>query len=522
MRTEERSSARSVEDEAEERGRTRGYADRHRVVAQPLGQSVLVTLDHQLGERGLRRPRMSRETHSGRPLDEEGQRRVPGCAVHPGGSPAERPAISPDAGTRVRRQPEPPADRVEHRGAHRPSKQVPTLACAATDPAPKHASQGFVLVGDGHQLEIGVSQRHDPVHGAPPGVAASLDRRQPVQFFEAFRRLGEVGDGDQDMVQQHAYQPRTVRPGPTIWPMRPTARMLLWMADRKNAQRLVSQVPLTRRVAQRFVAGESVAEAIDALRPLQTRGLGGVLNLLGEGVTDSSDVEMAVGAYAEAIAAAAAAGVDTTVSLKPSQLGLGFDPQRCRAHLGSISDAAGGAGLGLEVDMEQSDQVTATIDAYLGAEMAPLPRLAVQAYLHRTSEDLRTLTSAGARVRLVKGAYLEPSSTAIQDGQSISRRFGELATYLLESGHDPAFATHDSALIDHIVGEARRLGRGQDRFEFQMLYGVRRDLQFQLADRGFRVRVYVPFGSGWYPYLVRRMAEKPANLRFFVRALVSR
>ncbi|MDQ6846782.1 MAG: proline dehydrogenase family protein [Candidatus Dormibacteraeota bacterium] len=301
-----------------------------------------------------------------------------------------------------------------------------------------------------------------------------------------------------------------------------TARTLLWLADRRNAQKLISRASLTRRVAQRFVAGEHIEEAIDALRRLHARGLDGILNLLGEGVTDSTDAEGAAIAYVEAIAAATAAGVPTTVSIKLTQLGLVFDRLECQARLRRIGDTAAAAELGLEVDMEQSDHVTATIDAYLGAGLATLPRLAVQAYLHRTPEDLRTLIPLGVRVRLVKGAYLEPRRTAIQDARSISGRFGELATLLLESGDDPAFATHDSSLIDHVAREARRLGRDQQTFEFQMLYGVRRDLQLRLADGGFRVRVYVPFGSGWYPYLVRRLAERPANLRFFARALVGR
>lgn len=172
--------------------------------------------------------------------------------------------------------------------------------------------------------------------------------------------------------------------------------------------------------------------------------------------------------------------------------------------------------------MEQSDYVTATIDAYRAAALHPLPRLALQAYLHRTPDDLRALMPAKVPVRLVKGAYLEPADTALQDGRSITNRFAELATLLLESGEDPAFATHDTSLIGHVIREARRLGRDQRSFEFQLLYGIRRDLQSQLASSGFRVRVYVPFGSAWYPYLVRRLAERPANIRFFARALVGR
>jgi len=299
-------------------------------------------------------------------------------------------------------------------------------------------------------------------------------------------------------------------------------RTLLWLADRRHTQKLISGAPMTRRVARRFVAGERPEDAVDALRDLQAKGLGGILNLLGEGVTDPAGAEAAAGAYLESISAADAAQVPTTVSIKLTQLGLLFDAPGCRSHLRAIADRAATARLGLEVDMEQSDYVSATIDTYLCAGVEPLPRLAIQAYLHRTPDDLRRLMPAGARVRLVKGAYLEPAAVAISDGRAVTQRFAELATLLLENGDDPAFATHDSSLIDHVAGEARRLRRDRQAFEFQLLYGIRRDLQLRLAASGFRVRVYVPFGSAWYPYLVRRLAEKPANLRFFARALVGR
>jgi proline dehydrogenase len=297
-------------------------------------------------------------------------------------------------------------------------------------------------------------------------------------------------------------------------------RSLLWFADRRNAQRLISSAPVTRRVSRRFVAGERTEDAIEALRRLSARGLGGILNLLGESVSDRSEAEAAAAGYAEAIRAAAAEQLPTTVTLKLSQLGLLFDADGCRARFKRIGAKAASTALGLEVDMEQAEHVSATIDAYLAAQMDPLPRLALQAYLHRTPDDLRLLNGKQARIRLVKGAYLEPSSVALQDHRSISRRFAELTTVLLAEGSDPAFATHDSALIDHAVREARRLGRDPREYEFQFLYGIRRDLQVRLADSGFRVRVYVPFGSAWYAYLVRRLAERPANLRFFLRALI--
>jgi proline dehydrogenase len=301
-----------------------------------------------------------------------------------------------------------------------------------------------------------------------------------------------------------------------------TRRALLWAGDRKHAQRLISRAPLARRVAARFVAGETAADAIAAIKQLNTSGLGGILDLLGEGVTEPAEAEAAAGAYADAVAAAAQARVSATASLKLTQLGLLLDRRGCAARLGRIGRQGVEAGVGIEVDMEQSEYVDATIETYLASGLEPLPRLAIQAYLHRTPDDLSALLTAGARIRLVKGAYLEPADCAIQQADAIDRRYCELATLLLEKGRDPAFATHDTAIIDHVVRHAERIGLGRDAFEFQMLYGIRRDLQMRLARRGFCVRVYVPFGSAWYPYLVRRLAERPANLRFFARSLVGR
>jgi proline dehydrogenase len=295
---------------------------------------------------------------------------------------------------------------------------------------------------------------------------------------------------------------------------------LLWFADRRGAQRLIASAPVTRRVAARFVAGEHMQDAVRALGELSASGLAGSLNLLGESVTDSAEAESAAAEYEESIGAASSTGLAATVSVKLSQLGLSFDRDGCRRRLERIGERAASSTPGLEVDMEHSASVGDTIATYLDATVQPRPRLALQAYLHRTPDDLRSLSECHARIRLTKGAYLEPPSVALQDHREITRRFAELSTLLLESGTDPAFATHDSALISHVLREARRLGRRQGDFELQFLYGIRRDLQLRLANAGFRVRVYVPFGSAWYPYLVRRLAERPANLRFFARALM--
>src|SRR5665213_2861456 len=220
---------------------------------------------------------------------------------------------------------------------------------------------------------------------------------------------------------------------------------LLWLGSRKNAQLVISRVPLTRRVARRFVAGDRAEDATEAIRRLNAQGVDGVLNLLGEGVTTSADADAAAAEYADAIAVAAGQ-VRTSITLKPSQLGLLFDAAGCAARLRQVAVQAAAAGLGLEVDMEQSSHVAATIETFLSAGLDPLPRLAIQACLHRSPSDLETLIGAGVRTRLVKGAYLEGPGVAIQQTGAISRRYGELSTLLLERGADPAFATHDSTL----------------------------------------------------------------------------
>ncbi|HKR99616.1 MAG TPA: proline dehydrogenase family protein, partial [Candidatus Dormibacteraeota bacterium] len=258
--------------------------------------------------------------------------------------------------------------------------------------------------------------------------------------------------------------------------MEVTRRGLLWLSDRPRAQRLIAQAPLTGRVAGRFVAGEHTEDAIRAVRTLNASGLGGILNLLGEGVVDRRGIDGAMAGYREAIAAASKARVDTTVTIKPSQIGVALDPSLCEENLRTVAAEARAASIGLEVDMEHSELVEATVEAYLGAGVDPLPRLAVQAALHRTPDDVRRLSAAGVPVRLVKGAYLEPSQVALQNHADIDAQYAELASSLLERGHDPAFGTHDTSLIKHVIREARRLGRAKRSYEFQMLYGIRRDV----------------------------------------------
>lgn len=296
--------------------------------------------------------------------------------------------------------------------------------------------------------------------------------------------------------------------------------MLLWASEKERLQRLIREGRVTRGVVKRFIAGDNLEDAIEVIKDLNARGIGGILDLLGEGVTDPAGAQVAADEHLASIKRIEETGVDTTVSVKLTQLGLAFDKGACIDHLRRLAAEAEAIDTHIEIDMEQSDYVFDTIDVYrlLNADF-PRLRVALQAYLRRTPVDLETMASLKPRVRLVKGAYAEPDEVAFQKRREIDSQYRFLVDWLFERGTDPGIATHDHRLIEHAQHVARQRDRGKDSFEIQMLYGIRRDLQEQLARDGYRVRVYVPFGSAWYPYLMRRMAERPANLRFFLRAV---
>ncbi|MDP9067554.1 MAG: proline dehydrogenase family protein [Actinomycetota bacterium] len=296
----------------------------------------------------------------------------------------------------------------------------------------------------------------------------------------------------------------------------------LWASDKERVERFVTEGSLTRSVVQRFIAGETAEDAIAAIRQLNVKDIGGILDLLGEGVTDAVGAKQAFEDYLESVKRIEEAGVDTTVSVKLTQLGLAFDKPSCIAYVRGLATEGQAVGTSLEIDMEQSEYVSETLDVFstLRREFPDL-RLAVQAYLRRTPVDLEELAKeAPPKVRLVKGAYAEGPDVAFQKRSEIDAQYRYLTDWLFEKGAHPGIASHDSSLIEHAQRAAARVGGGKKSFEIQMLYGIRRDLQEQLAREGYRVSVYVPFGCAWYAYLMRRIAERPANLRFFLRAVV--
>ena len=298
---------------------------------------------------------------------------------------------------------------------------------------------------------------------------------------------------------------------------------MLWIAEKPAIEKLVTRSKLTRSVVDRFVAGYALDDAIDAIVDLNRKRIGGILDLLGEGVSDPEGAAAAADDYLVAIKRIQETGVDTTVSVKLTQLGLAFDKGACIDHLRRLAAEATAAGTTVEIDMEQSDYVSDTLDVYrlLNADHPEL-RIAMQAYLRRTPIDLEMMAGIKPKVRLVKGAYAEQENVAFRKRSEIDAQFAFLTDWLFRRGTMPAIASHDGKLLDHAKTTAARNNVGKDDFEIQMLYGVRSDLQESLAEQGYKVRCYVPYGSAWYPYLTRRIAERPANVRFFLRALIRR
>ncbi|MGH8900170.1 MAG: proline dehydrogenase family protein [Egibacteraceae bacterium] len=297
--------------------------------------------------------------------------------------------------------------------------------------------------------------------------------------------------------------------------------VLLRASESALARRAVTGWPVPRRIALRFVAGGTLADGIGAVRTLAGSGKSATLDYLGEAVTSSMQARAACTVYLEALGRIADHGVDCGVSVKPTQMGLRLDPALARDLIGEIVAAAELAGAHVTLDMEGSDVTEATVGLVEQLRAAGHTEIgcALQAYLRRTREDLERLCRVGASVRLCKGAYAEPPQLAFQSRAEVDASYAAGAELLLRHGVYPRIATHDREQIVHVKDLAERLGLSRDAFEFQMLYGVRPALQDELVRDGYRVRVYVPFGEQWYPYFMRRLAERPANLAFFLRAL---
>ena len=302
---------------------------------------------------------------------------------------------------------------------------------------------------------------------------------------------------------------------------------LLRLSESQTAKSVITRAPISRSLARRFVAGDTLDEALEAARALNRAGMSVSLDFLGESVASRQEAEAATDMVIRILEAIKDEGVDSNVSVKPTQFGLDLDEAFCRDNIEMVLQRARELGDGegevfVRLDMESSDYTERTVALVeaLWADGFRNTGTVLQSYLRRTPDDLERLIALGSRVRLVKGAYKEPETVAYPDKADVDRMFIQEMERLLEAGRYPAIATHDEAIIEHARHFVFEQGIAKESFEFQMLYGVRRDLQQRLREEGYNVRVYVPFGDSWYPYLMRRLAERPANVVFMAGSIL--
>lgn len=298
-------------------------------------------------------------------------------------------------------------------------------------------------------------------------------------------------------------------------------KILLYLSSASWAQYLAFRFPVARRVASRFVAGETLEQALEVVTRLRSEGYFVSLDLLGENVDGLGEAEKAMEEMLAAVRSLQDLQIDCNLSVKLTQLGLDTDPDATKAYLCKIASQIGDSPIKLRVDMEGSHYTETTLNIVSEVHREfPIVATVLQSYLYRTVDDIRRVNSEGIAVRLCKGAYAEPAAVAFQSKAAVDENYLRSAEDLLLNGLYPAFATHDEAMIQGVLEIVERLGLSAEDFEFQMLFGIRQDRQRQLLDEGWKVRLYVPYGKSWYPYFMRRLAERPANLTFFLTALL--
>jgi proline dehydrogenase len=297
----------------------------------------------------------------------------------------------------------------------------------------------------------------------------------------------------------------------------------LWLSEQPRIFRFVRQNRLARKLASRFVAGETIDEAMRTLRDLNNSNLSASLDLLGESVLHADEAQRACRTYLDVLDRIRATSANANVSVKLTQMGLDIDEQLCLANMRAIIGKAKQFDSFVRVDMEQSSYTAKTIALFKDIfypEFGNAVGVVLQSYLRRTAADVHTMIGLGARVRLCKGAYQEPEDVAFPQKRDVDANFIDCMEQLMERGNYPGIATHDQKIIDHAKAFAKQKKLPVERFEFQMLYGVRRDLQYRLRREGYNMRIYVPFGTHWYPYLMRRLAERPANIAFITSSIL--
>ena len=303
----------------------------------------------------------------------------------------------------------------------------------------------------------------------------------------------------------------------------PSKALFHGLAQVPTLQRLASKYGMApgSGFARRFIAGETIDEAVECVKDLPAKGLNLTLDYLGESVSSAAAATKAANDYVQILAVIVASGVERNISLKLTQLGLDVDKATAVDNMRRILEPADAHGFFVRIDMENSPYTDATLEIIdtLWRQGHTNIGTVIQSYLKRSTDDIRNLNVRGLRVRLVKGAYKEPKAVAYQKKSEVDGAFVDLMQTLLDEGTYPAIATHDPVMIDATKAYAKSKGYAHDRFEFQMLYGIRRDLQTALVKDGYRVRVYVPFGKQWYPYFMRRLGERPANVAFVLRGV---
>jgi proline dehydrogenase len=302
-------------------------------------------------------------------------------------------------------------------------------------------------------------------------------------------------------------------------------RVFLWAARNRWLKERLPRLRFMRRAVRRFMPGETLEDALAAALPLEAAGIGTMYTRLGENLENLAAADEVADHYIEAMDKIVAAGITGELSVKPTQLGLDHDAAVCLAHLVRIAEHAAAAGSYLWIDMEGSAYVDATIELYEKLRATqPRTGICLQAYLRRTAADFERLRPLNPAIRLVKGAYDEKESIAYRSKSSVDASYVGLAVSFLLEGRDRpirlGLGTHDVGLIEQIAGQVGASGIGRDRFEVEMLYGIRTDQQFRLAKEGYRVQALIAYGEHWYPWYMRRLAERPANVWFALRQML--
>jgi proline dehydrogenase len=301
-----------------------------------------------------------------------------------------------------------------------------------------------------------------------------------------------------------------------------TRSALIYLSRQEGLKDFAARFSLFKKLTTRFIAGENIAAAIAAIREVNARGCSASFDHLNESVSGIAETEAEVREYLDVLRLIDETGINSNVSIKLTQFGLEIDPDLAYRNARRVVEDAARRGNFVRVDMEASNVTQATIDVFrrLRAEFGLNDvGIVLQSYLYRTMDDARELLKLPARIRLCKGAYNEPAEVAYPDKKDVDDNYVRVMQVLLSSGIYHGIATHDPKMIDATIDFAQREGVSKDAFEFQMLYGIRRDLQEQLARDGYGMRVYVPYGKHWYPYFMRRLAERPANIWFVLKNL---